>query len=69
MIYFGLLCLTALSVVITVMTPKFVATSDLISKAATDPSIMATPEALAVIADTSTGLKMMFRYAKVGCRL
>ena len=60
MIYFGLAVLTALSIVITIMTPKFVATGDLILKASADPTIMATPAALATLADTTNGLKLMF---------
>jgi hypothetical protein len=60
MIYFGLACLTALAIIQTIMTPKFVAAGDLIFKGMVNPAEMATPEAAAILADTSNGLKLMF---------
>jgi hypothetical protein len=61
LIYFGLATLTALSVVITVMTPKFIATSELLKQSFIDPAVMAQPESIATLNDTSTGLKLLFR--------
>jgi hypothetical protein len=50
------------------MTPKFVAVGDLIIASMTNPAVMATPKAAATLADTSTGLKMMFTYVARFCR-
>jgi hypothetical protein len=61
LIFFGLATLTALSIVITIMTPKFVATGELLKQSIIDPAVMAQPESIATLNSTSTGLKLMFR--------
>jgi len=61
LIFIGWACLTALSIVITIMTPKFVAYSNLYVQAITNPSIMTEPGSNVIIDGVSTGLKLMFR--------
>jgi len=61
LIFIGWACLTALSIVITIMTPKFVAYSNLYAQAFTNPSVMTEPGSNKIIEGVSTGLKLMFK--------